>query len=495
MLSLGIDLSEEKMDLTLLRESLRGPRLKAKARFYLPQGETTLAERRQYCAQKLRQFVAENRAPGAQIVVGLPRRHFLMRNLTIPSVRPEDVNRIMRYEADRHIPFEIGQVYYDTMAPESYQGPGSMDILFVGIRRQTMDELLEPVRIAGLRASVVDVSTFSSATTYLDRTQNRDATVAFVEIGEATLILSLLSGGRMRYSRAYALARMMQQHADNADPAASLAAQIAHELETLVHSAAMEPGEKHIDQLVVSGPGASSPQLVDSLETRLGLEAQLWAPLGKRANQSSGKSPDLSSEEAADMCRATSLALRGLSRSARGMNMLPEEQRIVRKDYGPHLAASLAALILLQAVMLYAHGLWVKTLESAALQQQVAELMPHADAVSQLRSELEALQTRSEELKKIEQTLPPRIALLAELTQHIPKEAWIFYMQIQKDELRLQVRSDPGLQIATRIGQSPYFRDAKLTQSTSEQLNIQATIQNPQASGSDAGDVEEEEGL
>ena len=73
MLSLGIDLSEEKMDLTLLRDSFRGPRLKAKARFYLPQGETTVAERRQYCAQKLRQFVIENSAQSAEVVVGLPR--------------------------------------------------------------------------------------------------------------------------------------------------------------------------------------------------------------------------------------------------------------------------------------------------------------------------------------------------------------------------------------------------------------------------------------
>ena len=169
MLSLGIDLSEEKMDLTLLKDSLRGPRLKSKARFYLPQGETSAAERRQYCGQKLRQFVQENKAKGAEVVVGLPRRHFLMRNITIPSVRPEDVNRIMRYEADRHMPFDVNQVYFDTICPESYQGPGTTDILFVAIRKQTMDELLETVRIAGLRPSVVDISSFASATAYLDR--------------------------------------------------------------------------------------------------------------------------------------------------------------------------------------------------------------------------------------------------------------------------------------------------------------------------------------
>jgi Tfp pilus assembly PilM family ATPase len=486
MLSLGIDLSEENMDLTLLRDSLRGPRLKAKARFYLPRAETSAAERRQYCAQKLRQFVQENSARAAEVVVGLPRRHFLIRNIAIPSVRREDVNRIMRYEADRHIPWEVSQVYYDTIAPEQVRGAGSMDILFVAIRKQTMDELLEPVRLAGLRVAGVDVSTFASATTYLDRTGKTDGPTAFVEIGEATVILSLLSGGQMRTSRAHSVAHMLQRAEAGQEPAAALAASMARELEAMAYSPAMEPGEKSLTQLVVTGAGSSNPELVGALEKLLGLEALLYAPLGRRK--------ELSAEEAAEMSRATSLALRGLSRSMHGLNFLPEEQRIVRKDYGPHLAAALAVLLLVQLGILYGHSLYARKLKLDALEAHVAELLPHSDKVNELKAEVEALEARVEELKSIEQAAVPRIVLLSELTRTLPREAWIEYLHIRNNSMTLKVRSDPGLQVANRLSESYYFVDPKLTDQRGDSLNIEATLQDAsQAGRADAGDPAEGE--
>jgi Tfp pilus assembly PilM family ATPase len=485
MLSLGIDLSEEKMDLTLLRDGVRGPRLKSKARFYLPQGETTIAERRQYCAQKLRQFVQENSARSAEVVVGLPRRHFLIRNIVIPSVRREDVNRIMRYEADRHIPFEVSQVYFDTVCPDTVRGAGTIDILFVAIRRQTMDELLEPVRFAGLRLAAVDVSTFASATAYLDRTGKSEGAVAFVEIGEATVIISLLSAGQMRTSRAHSLAEMLQRGGSEQDPATTLAEGIAREIEAMAYSPAMEPGEKDLAQLVVTGPGSSNPELVAGLEKLLGLEALLYAPLGQRK--------DLSAEEAADMSRATSLALRGLSRSIQGLNFLADDQRIVRKNYGPHLAAALALIVILQLGILYGHSLYVKKLRADALEARVAELLPHADKINDMKAEIDALQARVDELKVLERSTVPRIVLLSELTRLLPKEAWIEYMHVQNAAMTLKVKSDPGLQIAGRLSQSPYIVDPKLTNQLSDSLTIDSTLQTPDKGAGEANGAQPEE--
>ena len=468
MLSLGIDLSEEKMDLTLLRDSFRGPRLKAKARFYLPQGETTVAERRQYCAQKLRQFVIENSAQSAEVVVGLPRRHFLMRNVSIPSVRSEDVNRIMRYEADRHIPFDVTQVYFDTVCPENGRSAGAMEILFVAIRKNTMDELLEPVHAAGLKISAVDVSSFASAVAYLDRAGKDGTQTAFVEIGEATVILSLLCGGRLRSSRAFPLARILGAAGEGPDAADSLASAIVDELDTLAHSAAMEPGEKTFSHLVVTGPGASNPELVSGLERRLELEALLYAPLGQRT--------ELSAEEAADMSRATSLALRGLSASMGGLNFLPEETRTVRKDYGPHLAAGLVALVVLQLGVLYAHGLYVKGLRVTALEAQKAQVMPQVDSIAELETEIAGLQAQVDELKSVDEPIVPRMLMLAELTKHLPQEAYLEYLNLKGEAMRIRVHSDGGLQIGPRLGQSPYVIDPKQTDQRNETITIDATI-------------------
>jgi Tfp pilus assembly PilM family ATPase/Tfp pilus assembly protein PilN len=486
MLSLGIDLSEEKMDLTLLRDSLRGPRLKAKARFYLPQGETSPAERRQYCGQKLRQFVQENSARGAEVVVGLPRRHFLLRNIAIPAVRREDVNRIMRYEADRHIPWEVGQVYYDTVCPEPVRGAGSMDILFVAIRKQTMDELLEPVRLAGLRLTAIDVSTFASATAYLDRAGKSDGPTAFVEIGEATILLSVLSGGQIRTSRAHSIARMLPQAEEAPDAAATLAEAIARELQAMAHSPAMEPGEKSFTHLVVTGPGSSNPDLVGHLEKLLELEALLYAPLGQRK--------DLSAEEAADMSRATSLALRGLSPSMQGLNFLPEEQRVVRKDYGPHLAAALVVLLLLQLGILYGHGIYVRRLQLQALEARVAELLPAADKINEIKNEIDTLSSRADDIKNLELSTVPRIVLLSEVVRTLPKETWVEYLRVQGNALTLKVRGDPGLQIASRLAQSYYILDPKLTNQTNDTLSIDATLQIPSKSAAAGHEGPAEEG-
>jgi hypothetical protein len=328
--------------------------------------------------------------------------------------------------------------------------------------------LLEPVRMAGLRLTAVDVSSFASATAYLDRVSKDGAQTAFVEIGEATVILSLLCAGRLRTSRAFGLAQLLSRHAEGPDTAATLSSAIAEELERMAYSAAMEPGDKSFTHLVLTGPGASNPELYNGLEKRLELEPLLYAPLGDRA--------ELSAEEAADMSRATSLALRGMTRSIGGLNFLPEEMRTIRKDYGPHLAAGLVALVALQLVLLYGHGLYVRHLRVQALQAQTSARMPEADEINAMKAELAALETRAEALGSLEQNHVPHILVLTELTRHLPKEAWLEYLHIEGPKLTLKVRSDPGIQIASKLAQSPYILDPKLTNQQKDSLNIEATV-------------------
>ncbi len=472
MLSLGIDLSEDRVDLTLLRETFRSPLLKAKARFYLPQGAGTLDERRQYCAEKVRQFIKENDARRAVVIVGLPRRYFLMRHMMVPTVSHEDVNRIMHFEADQHIPWNIDDVYFDTIAPPVIPAAGAMEILFVAVKKEVLSDLLEPIRLAELQPAVVDSSTFAAATAYLQAEKRNEEQTAFVEIGEATAVISLLGPTNLKYTRTFSIAQLMEIGATrDRSSAEALAEGISHEIWVLTQSSIAEPGMRDIDELVVTGPGTASAELVERLEERMGLTALLFAPMSEQA--------EIRPEEAADMARSTCLALRGLARQGKGLNLLPPKLRAVRRDYGPYLAAGLALLILLQMGLLYSHHFYSQQLRRDALEATIEQLKPQVEKVVELEEKVEELEKRVDEMKEIDKGSSPRIALLKDLTQRIPTDAWLQSLQLRGKKLTLRLQGDPGLNLPVILEQSPFLADLKLRSSTEQQVNLEATVVAP----------------
>jgi hypothetical protein len=118
--------------------------------------------------------------------------------------------------------------------------------------------------------------------------------------------------------------------------------------------------------------------------------------------------------------------------------------------------------------------------------------MPQGDEVNALKASVDELDARVSGMKTVEANVPPRIVLLAELTKQLPQEVWVEYLYIQGTTLKLRVQGDPGLQIAGRVGQSPYFTDARL-QANGNQLTIDATIRWPGEASGDERPAEAEE--
>src|SRR4029434_10681847 len=79
------------------------------------------------------------------------------RLVKLPSVRDEQVDRIVAFEAQQNVPFPINEVVWDYQLVD--QGNSAeVEVVLVAIKSDLLDEINDAVEGSGLKTSVVDVS-------------------------------------------------------------------------------------------------------------------------------------------------------------------------------------------------------------------------------------------------------------------------------------------------------------------------------------------------
>jgi type IV pilus assembly protein PilM len=113
----------------------------------------------------------------------------------------------IQLEADQYIPYPLEEVNidFDVLRPSS-SGAGMVDVLLAASRRENVDDRVNALEIAGLKATIVDVEAYAmeSACALLLGGQDADVagqTVAVADIGATTTTLHVLHEGQTVYTR------------------------------------------------------------------------------------------------------------------------------------------------------------------------------------------------------------------------------------------------------------------------------------------------------
>jgi type IV pilus assembly protein PilM len=223
--------------------------------------------------QHLKSFASAANLP-RNVRLGVANQQIVVRVVELPRIE-DDKQRdaAVRFQASEAIAMPLDEAVLDhqiagfTTAPD---GTPRMQVVLVAARRKMIETLLEAVKAAGLKAEGVDLDAFALVRALAVDTEEEDPRArVFCHLGGVTN-LAVAVGTNCFFTRP------LSAIWDEEDAGSRLADEIRLSIDYYM----TQPQAKPVGEVVLSGPGSADGQLVESLETHLGIPVQVPAPLG-----------------------------------------------------------------------------------------------------------------------------------------------------------------------------------------------------------------------
>jgi len=233
-------------------------------------------------AQQLKSFVADAGLPRT-VHLGVTNQQIVVRVVELPPIDDEKQrDAAVRFQASEAIAMPLDEAVLDyqiaAYAPAA-DGTPRMQVVVVAARTSMITTLLDAAKSAGLKVRGVDLDAFALVRTLAVDGADADATA------RVFCHLAGLSNLAIAVGSSCFFTRPLSAVWDEEDAGTRLADEIRLSIDYYM----TQPQAKPVGEVMLSGPGSASEELVDSLRAHLGIPVQVAEPLG--AVDASGLAP------------------------------------------------------------------------------------------------------------------------------------------------------------------------------------------------------------
>jgi len=154
----------------------------------------------------IKELVDEQKLKNKSVALSLSGTSVIVKNISLPPMSEEELEKQIKFEAEQYIPFDINDVYLDfhilTPDDQRAEGQAEMNVLLVATKKDKLNDYANAVREAGLTPKVVDVDAFAIENMYCANYDVVPAELtALVNIGASVMNINILSGGLSVFTR------------------------------------------------------------------------------------------------------------------------------------------------------------------------------------------------------------------------------------------------------------------------------------------------------
>ncbi len=256
----------------------------------------------------IHQLNNETKVKNPNFATSLSGHSVIIKKIQLPHTPADELAESIQWEAEQYIPFDINDVRLDYMVLGEGAGPqDSMEVLLVAVKRDKVNDYVSVISQAGKTPGLVDVDAFAVQNAYeVNYDLDTLRVVALVNMGAAVTNINVLAGGQSVFWRdisfggnqftealqrefnlSFDAAEMLKrgQPADGvsvADARAvldSVSQEMAEELHKTFDFFSATASEGSVEQMMLSGGCALTPNLVDVLRDRFGVGVEVMNPL------------------------------------------------------------------------------------------------------------------------------------------------------------------------------------------------------------------------
>ncbi len=255
--------------------------------------------------QKLAQ---ETGAKSNSFATSVSGHSVIIKKIQVPAMPAAELEESIHWEAEQYIPFDINDVRLDyVVLSEGDLGDESMEVLLVAVKRDKVNDYVSVISQSGKTPAIVDLDAFAMQNAYETNYDiDTGKVVALVNMGAGVTNINILAHGSTVFWRdisfggnqfTEALQREFNLSFDQAEQVKrgqdvegcsaaeartvldAVSAEMASEIQKTFDFFAATAAEDSVDELVVSGGCAQTPNLVSVLQERFGVPTELMNPL------------------------------------------------------------------------------------------------------------------------------------------------------------------------------------------------------------------------
>lgn len=127
----------------------------------------------------------------------------IIRYIEFPKMSPEELKQALKFEAQKHIPFSIDEVYLDAYILRSGLPNNKMMVLMAAVKNEFISQRLEVIENSGAMVKMIDIDSLAIINIFNHSKVNNseDKAVALINIGAAEINLNILEKGIPLLSR------------------------------------------------------------------------------------------------------------------------------------------------------------------------------------------------------------------------------------------------------------------------------------------------------
>src|SRR5258708_1549642 len=154
----GLDVGAYSLKVLALQPGVGGarhwaaelPLIRANGEEVLPAGEAArlISECMAQTGHSPRQFRG--------VTVGVSGPDVIVKQIALPLMDESEVAGALRFEARKHLPFDIATLVIDFQVLGRYPSEKKLDVLIAAVSQQRLDRALAPLRELGIEADIVD---------------------------------------------------------------------------------------------------------------------------------------------------------------------------------------------------------------------------------------------------------------------------------------------------------------------------------------------------
>jgi type IV pilus assembly protein PilM len=225
-------------------------------------------------ADALKSFVSEAGLPKS-VRLGVANQQIVVRVVELPRIEDEKQrDAAVRFQAAEAIAMPLDEAVLDHQVAgyaEGLDGSPRMQVVLVAARQSMVEALLEAAKKAGLKPDGIDLDAFALVRTLAASSPGgEDHARVFCHLAGVSN-LAVAVGTTCFFTRPLSAVW------DDDDAGSRLADEIRLSIDYYM----TQPQARPVGEVVLSGPGSSSDELVDSLGVHLGLPTTVAAPLGE----------------------------------------------------------------------------------------------------------------------------------------------------------------------------------------------------------------------
>jgi type IV pilus assembly protein PilM len=282
---------------------------------------------------------ADTKVKNPSYATSLSGHSVIIKKIQLPSMGSEELAESIQWEAEQYIPFDINDVSLDyVVLAEGDPGRDNMEVLLVAVKRDKVNDYTSVISQTGKTPVMVDVDAFAIQNCFeVNYDLDRHKSVALINMGAGVTNINVLARGatvfwrdisfggnqftealQREFNLSFEQAEQLKRGepvdrytlADARPVLDAVSAEMASEIHKTFDFFSATSSEAPVDQIVLSGGCALTPNLEQVLRERFGVPVELMDPLRRIHFRDSDFNADWLRAVAPTLAVAVGLAVR-----------------------------------------------------------------------------------------------------------------------------------------------------------------------------------------